>query len=74
MTTKSDEINFDVHEEEAKGGFVARSLGHSIVTQAETWAELRANVREAVLCHFAEEPAPRIIRLHHVQDEILALT
>ena len=69
----SDEIIFEVHEDEAEGGFVARALGQSIVTQGETWDELRANVREAVLCHFDEGKAPRIIRLHRIFDEVLAL-
>jgi hypothetical protein len=68
-----DEIIFEVHEDEADGGFVARALGQSIVTQAETWEELRTNIREAVLCHFDEGQAPRVIRLHRVMDELLAL-
>ena len=68
------EIIFDVREDEADGGFVARALGHSIVTQGDTWEELRAHVREAVLCHFEEGAAPAVIRLHRVQDELLALT
>ena len=55
------EIVFEVREDEADGGFVARALGHSIVTQAETWEALRANTREAVLCHFEEGEAPHIL-------------
>ena len=67
------EIIFEVREDEAEGGFVARALGHSIVTQADTWDELRENVQEAVRCHFDEGEAPRIIRLHRVMDEVLTL-
>jgi predicted RNase H-like HicB family nuclease len=67
-----DEIIFEVCEDETDGGFVARALGQSIVTQAETWDGLRANVREAVLCHFDEGHAPRVIRIHRVMDEVLA--
>ena len=67
------EIIFEVREEEVEGGFVARALGHSIVTQADTWENLRANVRDAVRCHFEEDQAPRVIRLHRVLDEVLAL-
>ncbi|MDB6069187.1 MAG: 2-oxoisovalerate dehydrogenase [Verrucomicrobiales bacterium] len=67
------EIIFEITEDEVDGGFVARALGHSIVTQAETWSELRNNVREAVRCHFDEGTAPAVIRLHRVMDEILAL-
>jgi predicted RNase H-like HicB family nuclease len=68
-----NEIIFEVREDEADGGFVARALGHSIVTQADTWEELRDNVQEAVRCHFDEGEAPRIIRLHRVMDEVLTL-
>jgi hypothetical protein len=66
------EIIFSVIEDEVDGGFIARALGHSIVTEAETWDELRRNVREAVLCHFEESHAPAVIRLHRVVDEVLA--
>jgi predicted RNase H-like HicB family nuclease len=67
------EIIFEIREDETEGGFVARALGHSIVTQAETWEELRTNVKEAVRCHFEEGQAPRVIRLHRVSDEVLSL-
>jgi hypothetical protein len=53
------EIIFEVREDETEGGFVARALGQSIVTQADTWEELRTNVRDAVRCHF-EEGQPEI--------------
>ena len=69
-----NEIIFEIHEDEADGGFVARALGHSIVTQADTWEELRTNVRDAVRCHFEEGAAPHVIRLHRVMDEVLSLT
>ena len=48
-------------------------LGHSIVTEADTWEELRSNVKEATLCHFEEGQTPRVIRLHRVVDELLAI-
>ena len=66
-------IIFEVQEDELEGGFTASALGQAIHTQAETIEELRANVREAVDCHFDdEEDAPRLIRLHFVRDELLA--
>ncbi|MEK7677947.1 MAG: 2-oxoisovalerate dehydrogenase [Verrucomicrobiota bacterium] len=68
-----NEIIFEIREDEAEGGFVARALGPSIITQADTWEELRTNVRDAVRCHFDEGQAPRVIRLHRVFDEVLAL-
>jgi hypothetical protein len=67
------EIIFEVREDESDGGFVARALGQSIVTQADTWEELRSNVRDAVRCHFEEGQAPQVIRLHRVHDEVFAL-
>ncbi len=66
-----EEIIFVV-EEAAEGGYCARALGHSIFTEAESVDELRANVRNAVACHFDEGAAPRIIRLHFVRDEVFA--
>ena len=48
-------IVFQITEDDTDGGFIARALGHSIVTEADTWEELRANVREAVLCHFDQD-------------------
>ena len=68
-----NEIIFEIREDETDGGFVARALGHSIVTQADTWEELRTNVRDAVRCHFEEGAAPQVIRLHRVMDEVLSL-
>ena len=55
-------------------GYVARALGHSIFTEADTWDELKAAIRDAVQCHFENnEGRPRIIRLHLVQDRLLAV-
>ena len=67
------EIIFQVTEDEIDGGFIAKALGHSIVTEADTWSSLRKNVREAVLCHFDEGKAPAVIRLHRVLDELIAV-
>jgi predicted RNase H-like HicB family nuclease len=71
--SKLDEIIFEVREDEIDGGFSASALGASIHTEADTLEELRANVKEAVNCHFDETmTAPRIIRLHFVRDEVIA--
>ena len=67
------EIIFDVREDEVDGGYTASALGVGIHTQAETLAQLRINVKEAVDCYFDETmEAPKVIRLHFVRDEILA--
>ena len=52
-------------EEAPEGGFVARALGESIFTEADTIAELPGKVRDAVRCHFEEGKASKIARLHH---------
>ena len=59
-------------EESPEGGFIARALGESIFTEAESLEELRQQVREAVRCHFDEGKAPKVIRLHFVREEVLA--
>jgi hypothetical protein len=68
----SSEIIFVV-EEAVEGGFEAKALGHSIFTQGETLEEVREAVKDAVRCHFEDNQMPRIIRLHLVKDELLAV-
>ena len=48
-----NEIIFII-DEAAEGGYVARALGESIFTEADSLNELHANVRDAVRCHFEE--------------------
>jgi predicted RNase H-like HicB family nuclease len=60
-------------EESVEGGYEARAMGHSIFTEGETYEEIKENIKEAVKCHFEEGEAPRIIRLHLVKDEVMAL-
>lgn len=66
-----NEIIFVV-EEAPEGGYTARALGESIVTQADSVADLHARVRDAVHCHFEDGTAPKVIRLHFVRDEVIA--
>jgi hypothetical protein len=56
-----------------EGGLEARALGASIFVQADTMEELHGQVREAILCHFEPGQAPRVVRLHRVQEEVFAL-
>jgi predicted RNase H-like HicB family nuclease len=66
------EIIFEVREDEVDGGYTATALGYGIHTQGNTVEELRAMVKDAVACYFDEKtPAPKIIRLHFVRDEVL---
>jgi hypothetical protein len=70
-TTDMNEIVFEVTQE-GDGDFVAECLSESIVTQADTWEELRGNVRESVDAYFFDKAKPASIRLHLVRDEVLA--
>ena len=68
----SSEIIFEVTESD-EGGYCASALGYGINTEAETVSELRTMVRDAVACYFDDtQPAPKVIRLHFVRDEVLA--
>ena len=62
-----------VVEEALEGGYTAKALGESIFTEAETMEQLRENVKEAVECHFDSHSMPKLIRLHLVKDEIIAI-
>ena len=55
------EIVFVV-EEAPEGGFIARAVGESIFTEADSLAELHERARDAVRCHFDEGKAPKLIR------------
>ncbi len=68
--THYSELVFDVTEE-VDGGYVAECLSENIVTQGDTWEELRANVKEATEAYFYDGPRPKYLRLHLVRDELL---
>src|ERR1035437_5191098 len=59
-------------EDAPEGGYVARALGASIVTEADDLPALREAIRDAVHCHFDGPAAPSAIRLHFVRDEVIA--
>jgi hypothetical protein len=67
-----DELIFLV-EEAAEGGYTARALGHAIFTVADTQQDLQTMVKDAVVCHFEEAERPKMIRLHFVRDEVIAV-
>ncbi len=67
-----NEIIFIV-EEDIEGGYTAKALGFSIFTQGETFEELKANILDAIRCHFDNEnEIPHVIRLHKVEEEVFA--
>ncbi|HMP71857.1 MAG TPA: 2-phospho-L-lactate guanylyltransferase [Kiritimatiellia bacterium] len=65
-----NEIIFEVSQEQ-DGGFVAECLTEAIFTQADSWDELRINVRDAVSSFYFDTTCPRQIRLHLVRDELV---
>jgi hypothetical protein len=67
-----NEIIFLV-DEAPEGGYQARALGESIFTEADDLESLHVQVRDAVQCHFEQNQAPKIIRLHFVREEVIAL-
>lgn len=67
-----NEIIFLV-EEVPEGGYTARVLGESIFTEADDIERLHEQIRDAVLCHFDEGKAPRIIRLHFTREEVITI-
>jgi predicted RNase H-like HicB family nuclease len=68
MEPQPRELVFDVLQDQ-DGGFVAECIGENIVTEADTWKELRTNVKEAVSAYFFDAPMPESVRLHLVRDE-----
>jgi len=67
-----EEIIFLV-EESNEGGYIAKALTESIVTEADTVEELKEMVKDAVHCHFdSDAMRPKMIRLHFVRDEVFA--
>ena len=67
-----EELIFVVTEA-PEGGYTARALGESIFTEADDLTSLREQVRDAVICHFDEGKAPRVVRLHFVRDDLIAV-
>jgi hypothetical protein len=66
------ELVFDV-QREVSGGYAADCDSENMSIMADTWEELRGNVRTAVKRHFHKGPKPASIRLHLVRDEIISL-
>ena len=67
-----EEIIFLV-EESDEGGYIAKAVSISIVTEADNMEELKDAIKDAVHCHFDNEIThPKMIRLHLVKDEVFA--
>jgi len=69
---KMKEIVFDITQE-ADGGFSAEALGYDIFSQADSWEELRDNIKEATMGYFFDTPINATIRLHFSRNEVFTL-
>jgi hypothetical protein len=58
-------------EEAPEGGFIARALGYSIYTEADSWDELKIAIQDAITCHFDEGQKPKVVRLHYLKEEVI---
>ena len=65
-------VVFEVTQE-VDGGYVAECLTQPIVTQRDTWEELRRNVQEAVSAFFFDREIPKTVRIRLIRDEMLAV-
>ena len=65
-----NELVFEVTQE-GDGGFVAEAVGESIFSQADSWDELRRNVRESVKAFYFDEPARARLHLRLVCDKMI---
>ena len=72
MSAEMKEIVFEITQETG-GGYSAEALGYDIFTQAETWEELRANIKEATNGYFYDATGGITVRLHLSRNEVFAL-
>ncbi len=71
------EITFRIEPCQETGGFVARwdaPGGGGITTQGDSLSELHTMLADAVSGYFEPAERPKTVRLHFVQDPVLALT
>ena len=66
-----NELVFEVSQE-SDGGFCAECLTDTIVTEGDTWEDLRTNVGEVARAFYFDQPekVPATIRLRNVSDLI----
>ncbi len=56
-----------------EGGYTAKAIGEGIFTEADTLEEIKQNIKEAVECHFDENKKPKLIRLHIIKEDVIAV-
>ncbi|MCA1599802.1 MAG: 2-oxoisovalerate dehydrogenase [Chloroflexi bacterium] len=67
-----DELIFLV-EDAPEGGYTARALGAAIFTEADTLSDLQEQIRDAVRVHYDEAERPKMVRMHFVREEVIAV-
>jgi predicted RNase H-like HicB family nuclease len=65
-----DELLFIVTQEE-DGGYCACAVGESVITQGDTWHELREMVIDATKGYFYDSKPPARVRLHLEHEEVI---
>ena len=60
-------------EEDLEGGYIAQAIGEDIITDGDTMEELKKNIKDAVACYFEDDKMPKLIRLHMVKEEVIAV-
>lgn len=55
-------------ENDPEGGYVAKAIGESIFTRADSLPELRQMVKDAVECHYPDEATRTTILLRTCHD------
>ena len=70
MTVVMKEVVFIV-EPAPEGGYTASARGTPISTEANTWTDLEANVRDAVRCHFGIADRPTTIHLRLARESVI---
>ena len=65
----TSEIIFEVTHA-LEGGYDARTVDHSIITQGNDWDDLKSMAQDAVASHFDGNDTSKLIRLHLVTNQI----
>ena len=60
-------------EDAPESGFTAKALGYSIYTEADNREELKLAIQDALECHFEEGAKPKVVWLHYLREEVMAV-
>jgi predicted RNase H-like HicB family nuclease len=60
-------------EESQDGGYFAKALSHSIITQGDSLPELKTMISDAIKCHFEEDEMPELVHLYVTREETFVI-